>query len=217
MTGDQARFLREQAAAWGIGLDEASLDRMGRFFALLSIWNRRIRLTGERDEGLIARKHVLDSLSPVRYLPDGGLVIDIGSGAGFPGIILGCVRPDLDLVLLDARRRPVSFLREAVRSIPLPRARALQLRAEDAAHTGNLAGRARLVIARALRLDVFLPLARPLLAPGGVAIAMQTPRIHAAPSVAHRIGMALKESLDYELAAGERRTLLVFAGAGSTP
>ena len=211
MTWDQARVLYEQAATWGIRLDDTALERLSRFLALLSTWNRRIRLTGDRDEGLILRKHAADSLSAVRYLPPCGLAVDIGSGGGFPGIILGCVRPDLDLVLLDARRRPVSFLREAIRTIPLPRARALQLRAEDAAHTEDVTGRARLVIARALRLDVFLPLARPLLAPGGVAIAMQTPRIRAAASVARQVGMTLKESVDYQLAEGERRTLLAFA------
>src|SRR5262245_29632725 len=132
MTGEQAELLRERAAAWGFSLDGAVLGRLERFLGLLRTWNLRIRLTGERDDDALVGKHALDSLAPTRYLPARGLVVDIGSGGGFPGIILGCVRPDLDLVLLDARRRPVSFLREVVRSIPLPHARALQLRVEEA-------------------------------------------------------------------------------------
>src|SRR5262245_11665472 len=162
MTAEQAELLRQRAAAWDLSLEAVALDRLGRFLDLLRTWNQRIRLTGEREEEVLVRKHTLDSLAPVRYLPARGLTIDIGSGGGFPGIILGCVRPDLGLVLLDARRRPVSFLREAVRDIPLPRARALQLRVEDAIEEMDLAGRAAVVIARALGVDVFLAHARDL-------------------------------------------------------
>jgi 16S rRNA (guanine527-N7)-methyltransferase len=216
MTAEHAELLRQRAAAWGVSLDPAAVDRLGRFLGLLRTWNRRIRLTGERDEDVLVSKHTLDSLAPVRYLPVRGLAIDIGSGGGFPGIILGCVRPDLELVLLDARRRPVSFLREVVRGIPLPRARALQLRIEDAVEDVDLAGRAELVIARALGVELFLTHARTLLAPDGIAVAMQTPRGDAV-STAQRHGMILKERFDYRLAAGEHRTLLVFAAGPSAP
>jgi len=211
MPADQVDFLRQRAAVWGVRLDEEAIARLVRFFDLLTAWNRRIRLTSERDQQRIVAKHGVDSVAAVRYLPASGLTVDVGSGGGFPGIILGCARPDLDLVLLDARRRPVSFLREAVRSIPLPQATALHMRAEDAAHDRVLACRAQVVIARGLRLDAFLPLARPLLAPGGIAIAMQTPRVRSAASAAGKgLGMRLADVFDYQLAGGEPRSLLVF-------
>jgi 16S rRNA (guanine527-N7)-methyltransferase len=215
MNADQVDLLCQRAAAWGVFLDEQATGKLGRFFDLLTAWNRRIRLTGERDQQRIVAQHGVDSVAAVRYLPATGLTIDVGSGGGFPGIILACARPELELVLLDARRRSVSFLREATRSIPLPRATALHMRAEDAAHDRSLACRAQVVIARGIRLDVFLPLAQPLLAPGGIAIAMQTPRIRDTASVIGQgFGLRLAEVFDYHLAGGEPRSLLVFE---STP
>ena len=214
MTADQTDFLHLRTAAWGIRLEEEAITRLARFFELLAAWNRHLRLVGERDLDLIVRKHGLDSLAPARYLPPSGLTVDIGSGGGFPGIVLGCVRPDIELVLLDSRRRPVSFLREVVRNVPLPKATAVQVRAESAAHDASLASRARVVIGRGLRVDIFLRLARPLLGPEGIAITMQTPRAGTvAAGAARRSGMRLTDLFDYQLAPGEARRLLVFEAA----
>ncbi len=214
MTPEQRAFLTAQATAFGVGLDDAALQRLARFFGLLSTWNPRIRLTGERQQDLVVRKHGGDSLAPVRHLPQNGLIVDIGSGGGFPGIVLGCVRPDLDLVLLDSRRRAASFLREAVRTIPLPRAAALHASAVDATRDAALAGRASVVIARGLRVDVFLDLAKPLLATDAVAIAMQTPQAaSAAGRAAERTGLGLVGRYDYEIAKRAPRTLFLFKSA----
>src|SRR5439155_19986 len=87
-----------------------------------------------------------------------GLVVDVGSGAGLPGLVLACARPDLELRLVEARRRRASFLREAIRTIPLAHARVLEARAEAVADA-EVIGRAAVVIARAVRVDAFLPLA----------------------------------------------------------
>ena len=102
-------------------------------------------------------------------------MIDVGSGAGFPGIILACARPDLDSSCIESRRRRVSFLCEAIRTVPLPHARALEERAEDASRRPELAGSATMVVSRALRLDVLLAAAPPLLGAGGLVVAMHTP------------------------------------------
>src|SRR2546429_1928819 len=142
----------------------------------LAVGTRRIHLTGQRDLASLIRAHAIDSLAPAPHLPSTGLVVDVGSGAGFPGIVLGCLRPDLQFVLIESRRRRASFLREAIRAIPLPAARALEMRAEEAAADPEQAGRAPIAISRALRLDVFLGLAGPVLAPARAAIAMQTAR-----------------------------------------
>lgn len=206
MTPAETRLLAESASRLGTRLDGEAIARLGRFLDILVLWNARIRLTGERDPAVLVRKHTVDSLAPAAHLPAAGLVIDIGSGGGFPGLVLGCARPDLELVLIEARRRPVSFLREAIRTIPLPQARAIEGRAEAAAGVPLMAGRASLVVTRALRLDAFLPLAAPLLAPDGVAIAMQTPRTRPPAASA----LALAGTRDYVLPGGERRRLLIF-------
>jgi 16S rRNA (guanine527-N7)-methyltransferase len=157
------------------------------------------------------RKHVVDSLAVVPELPAAGMIVDVGSGGGFPGIVLGCARPDLPLRLVESRRRPTSFLSEAIRTIPLPEARALEMRAEDATTDPSLAGRASIVVSRALRLDLLVHLGAPLLAPGGSLIAMQTPSKtpSAAEEAEGRSGLMLVRTRDYRLPDGERRRLRI--------
>lgn len=214
MTPEEAALVRQSAAILGAHVDDGSLARIDRFLELLAVWNRRVRLTGERDRHTILVRHVADSLAAVRWLPVAGLVIDVGSGAGFPGIILGCVRPDLSLTLIESRRRRTSFLGEAIRSIPLPRARVVCTRAEQAADDGDLAHTGGVVIARALRLDVFLALAASLVAPRGVAIAMQTPGSRGtAAKTAATSGFRLSGAHEYLLPDARKRTIMLFTAS----
>lgn len=212
MTSEQASALRDRAAAFGVDLDALSLERITTFLALLETWNRRMRLTGARDARALVDKHVVDSLAVAPFLPTAGMVVDIGAGAGLPGIVLSCVRPDLDVALVDSRRRPVSFLREAIRAIPLPLARALERRGQELATDPAIARRAALVVSRAVRMDDFLPLAAPLLALNGMVVAMQTPRIcdDEASRAGSSYGLSFVRHHDYELPEGEKRRLLLF-------
>lgn len=211
MTPVEVRLLRTAARDLGVDVGHHAVERLARFVDLLVVWNRRVRLTGRRDVASLLRTHVIDSLVPALHIPSTGLVIDVGSGAGFPGIVLACLRPDLEIALIESRRRRVSFLREAIRAIPLRAARALELRAEEAAADPELAGRAMVAISRALRLDVFLALAAPLLVPHGTAIAMQTPRTAGQAAVlAAQHGFRLAARHDYGLPGGAARTLLCF-------
>jgi 16S rRNA (guanine527-N7)-methyltransferase len=200
--------LRTGAAALGLGMDAEIVQRIGRFIDLLTIWNRHIRLTGDRQRRILVRKHVVDSLAVVPELPPAGLVVDVGTGAGFPGVVLGCARPDLDLRLLEPRRRPSSFLAEVIRTIPLPRAVVVQGRGEDASADPLVAGRAALVVSRALRLEALLGIAPPLLAPGGIIVAMRTPLARCSNPAGR--GLAVLRTRDYRLPDGEPRRLVVF-------
>jgi 16S rRNA (guanine527-N7)-methyltransferase len=200
-----------QAAASTLGLevDEPALERLLRFSAVLTTWNRRLRLTGDPDPVRIAEQHVADSLAVVDLLPAEGPVIDIGSGQGFPGIILGCMRPALGLVLIESRRRRANFLRDAVRQIPLPCVEIREQRAESIG--APLAGHASLVVARAIRLDVLLTLARPLLAHDGRIVAMQSEQGRRdAPRIAARAGFRVCGERRYTLPDASPRALVVF-------
>jgi 16S rRNA (guanine527-N7)-methyltransferase len=218
MKPGEARTLTVEALRLGVELDPQSADRLERYVDLLELWNRRIHLTGERTRGVLIAKHLVDCMAPVPHLPPQGLVIDVGSGGGFPGIVLGCLRPDLHLVLLEPRRRRISFLREVIRSVPLPHATALPIRAEEAARDPELARRASLVIARGIALDEFLPIATPLLLTEGVAIAMQTPRAaNSAAASAPPPGLRFVARHDYTVSGSARRSLLVFSMAPKVP
>jgi len=210
LTGRQeAAVIRAAASAFGLAIDESALARILRFSATLATWNRHQRLTGERDPVRVAEQHIADSLAVVGLLPAEGPVVDIGSGQGFPGIILGCVRPALELVLVESRRRRANFLRDAIRQIPLEHVDVREQRAESIG--APLMGHARAVVARAIRLDVLLALARPLLASDGRVIAMQSEggRREAA-RVATEVGFRVSEERLYALPDGSRRALVVF-------
>ena len=207
---DEAAVVRAAASTLGLAMDAAALDRILRFSATLATWNRRLRLTGDQDPVRIAEQHIADSLAVVGVLPATGPVVDICSGQGFPGIILGCVRPELEIVLVESRRRRASFLRDAVRQIPLPHATVREERAESIG--APLAGNARLVVARAIRLDVLLALARPLLAPEGRVIAMQSEQgRREAPRIATQAGFRLVDERRYSLPDGSVRVLAAFS------
>ena len=196
---------------FGFRLEPGAWSRIERFLDLLVVWNQRLHLTGERGRQTLLRKHVVDSLSCVPLLPLQGRALDLGTGAGFPGAVLACVRPELDMTLLDARRKPVSFLHEVARHVPLPHATAIAMRAEEAGSSPGLSRSQMLVTSRALRMDVFLPLARPLLAAGGSAVSMQTPKRNrsAAEIIVRAHGFDLVELRDYRLPDGEPRRLVV--------
>ena len=198
--------------AFGLALDGDACDRIGRFLDLLEVWNRTQRLTGERDRGMLLGKHVADSLACAAMARDGDRILDIGTGAGFPGAVIGCVRPDVDVTLLDSRERPISFLAEVIRTVPLPRVQAVRMRAEDAARVPSMAGAFGLVTSRAVRLDQVLRLAKPLISPAGLIVSMQAlPTTEAmARSAAGEAGVTFRELRDYLLPGGDRRRLAIF-------
>jgi 16S rRNA (guanine527-N7)-methyltransferase len=212
VTESERLLLHEwSSVAFGVELDDEAGGRIGRFLDLLETWNRRLRLTGERDRRTLVHKHVADAMACVRWLPPSGAFLDVGTGAGFPGVILACLRPDSTATLLDSRQRPASFLGEVIRTVPLPRARVVVMRAEDAASDPTIAGRQALVTSRATRMDDCLRLAKPLVAPGGRVISMQTPKTdqRTAETSARRHGYAAVELHDYRLPDGEPRRLVV--------
>lgn len=211
MDGADAAAMARAAAGLGLSLEPATIERLGRLVDLLALWNERFRLTGERDPRILVRKHVVDSLALVAHLPQAGPIADLGSGAGFPGLVVACARPALDVLLVESRRRPASFLGEAVRSIGLPEARVIHARAEEVGRDPAWRGRVRVATARGLRFDSLLSLAGPLLAPDGRVVAMQTPRTAGqAAVIASRSGFQQVRRVDYRLPAGEQRCLLFF-------
>jgi 16S rRNA (guanine527-N7)-methyltransferase len=214
VTEEQAQFLETAARGLGVELGADSLRRLDVFLGLLDLWNQRTRLVGDREPAVIVAKHVVDCLAPVPLMPVRGAVVDVGSGGGFPGAVIACLRPDLELVFVESRRRPASFLREVVRSVPLPEAQIVEQRGEDAAQEPQLRCGAKAVISRALHVNVFLPIASELVAPDGTVIAMQTPAsIESTADVGRKCGLELVEHRHYELPSGEARVLIVFTPA----
>jgi 16S rRNA (guanine527-N7)-methyltransferase len=121
------------AASFGVTLDETALDRFDAYARLLCAWNEKINLTAITAPEEIVVKHFADSLSllQVAGLPQNAALIDVGTGAGFPGLALKIARPDLRVTLLDSTKKKLTVLADVSRALGLS-VELLHLRAEDA-------------------------------------------------------------------------------------
>lgn len=143
---------------------------------LLQKWGSVSRLVGSTDPAWIVEYLLLDSLLFLRVLPPGvRSLLDFGAGAGIPGIPIKIMRPQIELSLLESRRRRASFLTTAVRELRLSGARVIQARGEDI--VDELGKSFDAVVMRcAGHLPAMLPLAAQFAAPGGIVIAAGPPR-----------------------------------------
>lgn len=155
----------------GLGADAAAPARLARYHRLLCEWNARMNLTGDTDFAVALYRHYLDSLAPLRLeglFAHGARVIDVGSGAGFPGLPLAIIRPDLQVTLLDALQKRISFLAAVVEELGLTHVRLVHARAEDGARNPEHRERYDLAVARAVApLPVLCELMLPFVAVGG--------------------------------------------------
>jgi len=115
--------------AIGAALDGASRDALIRFVLLLARWNRAYNLTAIRAPSAMISRHLLDSLAVLPWVKEGP-VLDIGTGAGLPGIPLALACPQLDFTLLDANGKKVRFVRQAILELGLARVEVVHARAE---------------------------------------------------------------------------------------
>lgn len=186
----------------GLAADGVTLDRLARYHALLTEWNARIDLTAVLDPEEMVDRHYLDSAAPLALglIPQGARVIDVGTGAGLPGIPLCILRPDLRVTLLDAQRKRVTFLQAAIEALDLP-AQAVHMRAEDAARDEARREAYDVAVSRAVAATpTLLELTLPFVRVGGRAIAWKGPGLQAeleqARRAAHLLGGALEGVLD---------------------
>ena len=154
----------------GRSLEGHELQSFGKYLELLQKWQKVHRLVGSTDPRWIVESLFLDSLLFLRVLPtDVGAMADLGSGAGFPGIPIKIVRPELEVTLIESRQRRVSFLSTTARGLGLARIRVVGGRAESL--PDEFEGSFGAVVMRcAGDAENLLPHAKRLLAPGGMVV-----------------------------------------------
>lgn len=171
--------IRARLDALGARCDADAPGKLARYHALLAGWNQKLNLVGDADFGLSLDRHYVDSLAPLALpglFPAGASLVDVGSGAGFPGLALAVARPDLRVTLVDALGKRVDFLNAAARELGLHNVRVLPARAEDAGRDPALRERFDLAAARAVAaLPVLCELLLPLARVGGRMIAYKGP------------------------------------------
>jgi len=145
---------------------------------MLLDWRERFNLTAISDPQEVALKHFADSLSLVPYIGGVQSAVDVGTGAGFPGLPLKIAVPELEITLLDAVNKRVGFLNAVIEALELTGIRAVHIRAEDAARTAEHREAYDLAVSRAVAaLPVLAEYALPLVRPGGKFIAMKGPDV----------------------------------------
>lgn len=144
-------YLIKAIADFKIEIKEEQLQQFELYYRLLTEWNKKINLTAITDPQGVAVKHFADSISVLHFIsiPQSARVLDVGTGAGFPGVVLKIMRPDIQLTLLDSLKKRFLFLDDLLSQLNL-KAEFIQGRAEDYGQDINLRESFDLVVSRAV-------------------------------------------------------------------
>lgn len=208
----------------GIELDRGKLAAFSRYYKILVEENEKYNLTAITEEREAAAKHFLDSLSCTGILElSNRYVIDVGTGAGFPGVPLKIYSPEMDLLLVDAVKKKVDFLNELLKRLGIKRAWARWDRAENMGRAGEFREKADIVVSRAVApLNVLAELCLPLVRAGGWFLSMKGPdageELAASRKAISLMGGEMERMERFKLPlVNEERTLLLIRKAGATP
>lgn len=171
LEGQRAALL-DGARALGLPLDERQADRLLAYGALILKWNKVYNLTALRDPAAVLTHHLLDSLAAVppltRVRPGDTRLLDVGAGAGLPGVVIAILRPDVQVHCLDAVAKKMAFVQQVASELKLPNLRGVHARVE------SWSGAYDVISARAFAsLPDFFSGSHHLLAPDGLWLAMK--------------------------------------------
>lgn len=190
---------------------------------MITEWNQRLNLTRISEEEM-AEKHFVDSLTVllVPKVNDARNAIDIGSGAGFPGIPLKVVRPDMKITLVDSLGKRVKFLERVVRALELEGIRCYHSRAEEMGQDKGHREKYDVALARAVASLVLLcEYLLPLVRMGGIMVALKGPsgkeEVKEAERALDILGGRVEDILELSLPSGDGRQLVVIEKVGETP
>lgn len=155
----------------GLTVDAPALARLATYAEALLRWNRRVNLTAVTEPGAVAEVHLVDSLSLLRTLGGARTLLDVGSGAGLPGVALACARPALEVTCCDSVQKKIAFVKAISAELDLAvRGRAVRAAGDP---EGEGLPRSEVVVSRAFADPArWLPLAAHYAAPGGKVFAM---------------------------------------------
>lgn len=205
----------------GTALDAMAIDRFELLENRLLRWNEHVNLTAITDPDEIAVKHFADSLSVFRAadFPKNSSVVDVGCGAGFPGLPMLIARPDLDVTFLDSVGKKLGFIKDVLKQSGLV-GQTLHARAEDVAHESEYREQFDFAVSRAVApLNILAEYAMPLIKAGGTFIAMKGAEDEAelGENAVNVLGGKIEQVVYLKLPNGDTRNLVVVKKLSQTP
>ncbi|MCR8844393.1 16S rRNA (guanine(527)-N(7))-methyltransferase RsmG [Paenibacillus sp. SC116] len=172
--------IQQQLLDWlaphGLSVTERQFEQLDQYVEILADWNERMNLTGITERAAVYEKHFYDSLTLAFYVPmkEINSMIDVGSGAGFPGIPLKIMFPHLKLTIVDSLNKRIGFLKHLATELGLENVNCVHARAEEAARKPEHRDQYDLATARAVaRMNVLNEFCLPFVRPGGTFAAMK--------------------------------------------
>lgn len=216
-------LLISQAAELGIEIDNEAADRFDKYAQMLVETNKTLNLTAITEPDEIVSKHFVDCLSVFKFVdfPTGAKVIDVGTGAGFPGVVLLIARPDLNITLLDSTKKRLGFVESVVSGLGLA-ADIVHMRAEEAGKTAEHRERYDIALARAVaNMQTITEYCLPFVKTGGVFAAMKGAKaaqeLAAAQGAVKKLGGQILDSAEFTLPFCGERTILKVKKISQTP
>ena len=165
---------------FGVVLTEEKIKKLNLYGNLLLSWNEKINLTAIKDAEGVLYKHFYDCILFLKHnnIPQNATLIDVGTGAGFPGMVLKIVRPDLEITLLDCLNKRLVFLNEVISELSLKGIKTVHMRAEEAGKSKLHREKYDVATARAVAsLPVLLEYCTPLVKKGGIFVGVKGPNV----------------------------------------
>ena len=216
-------LLKEKAELFHVKLDETALERFDIYGKLLVEWNEKINLTAITDPEGVTIKHFLDSITIFSYvdIPEGAKVIDVGTGAGFPGLAMLIARPDLDITLMDSTKKRLMVIENILENIDL-KANVVHSRAEDAGQNKDFREKYDFSTARAVtNLRDLAEYCLPFVKVGGSFIPMKSAKaqeeIAEGKKAIHVLGGQIIKQDTFDLLDCGERTIINVKKISSTP
>ena len=216
-------LLKESALKFGIELDDVSLNRFDTYARLLVEWNEKINLTAITEPDEIVIKHFTDSLTIFSYvdIPQGAKVIDVGTGAGFPGLAMLIARPDIELTLIDSTNKKLNVIRDILENIGLS-ANVVHIRAEVSGQDKAFREQYDFATARAVaNLRDLSEYCLPFVKVGGSFISMKSAKtpeeIEQAETAIRVLGGKIEKIDSFDLFDCGERTIIYVKKISSTP
>lgn len=217
-------LLQNYIKDYKITLTENQYEQFQKYFELLAEWNEKMNLTAITDESGVALKHFADSLSLLNFvdIPQNSSLADVGTGAGFPGVVLKIARPDIKLTLIDSLNKRLVFLGEVCAQLGIE-AELIHSRAEDGARDEKLRESFDFAVSRAVaRMNVLSEYCLPYVKVGGAFCAMKSAQANEefkeSLNAINTLGGKLEKKYFFELPEnGGERAIAVVRKVKNTP